>query len=374
MKAAQKKARTNFGWILYCSSSVIRIAVIGVGDVAQRDYLPELGRLAAKALLVSACSRSSGRAEDVARRYEIPHWTTSYDEVLARGDVDAVLNLTPIQAHEQITLAALAAGKHVYTEKPLALSADAGRRIREAAERAGRIVVAAPSVLLYPQVRWTEQALRDGIIGPVRAARAYASAGPPPWEGYASDPSAFFAAGAGPLVDMGIYPLHALTGLLGEVRRVSSMAAQVRRSFVVSDGPAAGKTVPIEVPDSWQVIMELANGALASLQADFVSLAADGPELELFGDDGTIGLSLLDVSQPVRVFDGADWRDERVPHERAEGPDHVLGVEHLVDCIESGMPPRLSLDHGIHVLDVLERARVAHTVAPTLDTKEPARP
>ena len=146
---------------------MLGLGVVGVGDVAQRDYLPELSRLAAKARPVVACSRSAGRAAEVAERFGIGRWTTSYEEVVTAGDVDAVLNLTPFEVHEEVTLAALGAGKHVYSEKPCATSAAGATRLLDAERKAGRIVVAAPSVLVFPQLQRAKEVLASGRLGKV---------------------------------------------------------------------------------------------------------------------------------------------------------------------------------------------------------------
>jgi predicted dehydrogenase len=337
----------------------LRLAVIGVGDVAQRDYLPELGRLGDRVQVSVACSRSLERARDVAKRFGIPRWTTSYEEAIRADDVDAVLNLTPFSLHVEVTLAALAAGKHVYSEKPLALSSDEARVIHKEAARRGCVVVAAPCVLLFPQVRRAQETLASGELGRVFTARGHGLGGVPPWEGYISDPSPYFARDGGPLLDMAVYPLHALTGLLGPVRQVSAMSARTRESFVVGDGPFAGTSVPVEARDNWHLVLRLEDDTLVSVEANNCAGGALAPELELRGERGTLGISLLDVSQPLRLEVGGEERSECVSHERASGPDHVLGVEHLVDCVEHGRQPVVGIAHARHVIEVLEAASLS---------------
>jgi predicted dehydrogenase len=334
----------------------LRLAIVGVGDVAQRDYLPELRRLADRAELTVTCSRTPERAREIAERFGIPRWTTSYEDAVGADDVDAVLNLTPISLHVEVTLAALAAGKHVYSEKPLALSSDDARGIGEEADRRGCVVVAAPSVLLFPQVRRAQEILTSGELGNVHTARGHGLGGVPPWEGYLSDPSPYFAREAGPLVDMAVYPLHALTGLLGPVRQVSALSTRTRQSFDVVDGPFAGVSVPVEAEDNWHLLLRFDGGALASVEANNCAAGALAPELELRGERGSVGISLLDVSEPLKLLlDGVE-RAEVVPHERDSGPDHLLGVEHLVECVETGRQPTVSVAHARHVLEVLEAA------------------
>lgn len=337
----------------------LRLAMVGVGDVAQRDYLPELWRLRDRVELTVACSRGVDRARNVADRYAIPRWTTSYEEAVTADDVDAVLNLTPFSSHVEVTLAALAARKHVYSEKPLALTSDDARAIGEEAERRGCVVVAAPCVLLFPQVRRAQEILASGELGPVFSTRGHGLGGVPPWVGYLSDPSPYFARDGGPLRDMAVYPLHALTGLLGPVREVTAMSARTRESFVVREGPLTGASVPVEAPDNWHLVLRLEDGTLASVEANNCASGALAPELELRGERGTLGISLLDVSAPVRVEVAGEERTELVPHERSSGPDHVLGVEHLVDCVEHGREPLVSVAHARHVIEVLEAASVS---------------
>ncbi len=338
--------------------SKVRLALLGCGDVAQRDYLPEFHRVADRAELVAVCGRTERRARSVAEAYGVRAWYTDYARMLAETDVEAVVNLTPIQLHAETTIAALKAGKHVYTEKPVATSLQDARRLLAEAQNKALVLVCAPSVLLYPQVRYAQDLLSQGAIGPVYSARGYGHGGVPPWSGYPSDPSQFFARGAGPVMDMGVYPLHALTGLLGPVERVAAMSSRTRQSFEVADGPWQGKPVEIEVDDNWHMLLDFDHGRLASVAANNCVRDSRAPQLELFGLDGTIALNLLDVSAPVEVLRAdSDWEQIFLPQTgRASGPDHLLGVEHLLDCIQNGARPVLSAEHALHVLEVIARA------------------
>jgi predicted dehydrogenase len=184
--------------------------------------------------------------------------------------------------------------------------------------------------------------------------------GVPPWKGYTSDPSPFFAEGAGPVADMGVYPLHVITGLFGRAYRVSAMAVQAQESFMVEDGPAAGSRVPIEVEDTWHLMLEMDDSRLATVLANNITVGSRAPQLEIYGLRGTIAVSLLDVSAPIQISgpDGS-WTEISVPHHRQSGPDHLLGVEHLVECVEGGQSPVPSIDHALHVLSIIEAARTS---------------
>lgn len=349
----------------------LRLAVVGVGDVAQRDYLPQMHRIADVAEVVMVCGRGDDRAREVAGRFGVARWAAGYRPAVDAGDVDAVVNLTPPGAHVEVTMAALHAGKHVYTEKPLAPSAAEAIVLRDEAAGRGLTLVCAPSVMVFPQLVAAEEVVASGRLGPIHAARAVAFGGVPPWDGYISDPSPYFRPETGPLVDMGVYPVHALAGLLGPVRSVTAMSSRTRDSFAVTDGPARGTVVPVEVDDNWQLILECAAGsgsgtgtgagtrAFASVQANFCAVAAAGPECELFGERGTLAFDLLDVSAPLKLSTGEGWAEQEVAHERAGGPDHVLGVRHLAECVLSGRQPSLGPDRAVHVLEVLDAARAS---------------
>lgn len=335
----------------------LKLAMLGCGDVAQRDYLPELHRLADRVDLVAVCGRTEPRVRRVAEQYGVRAWYTDYRRMLAESEADAVANLTPIHLHAESTLACLHAGKHVYSEKPVASTVVEARQIQDEARRQGLIVVCAPCVMLFPQVRHARALLQEGAIGLVYSARGQGHGGVPPWAGYTSDPSPFFAAGAGPALDMGVYPLHALIGLLGPAKRVTAMTARAQQGFAVADGPARGTWVPIEVDDNWHLILDFGDGRLASVEASNIVQGTRAPQLELLGLEGTIALNLLDVAAPVEVLrPNGTWERTEVPHARLAGPDHLLGVEHLVDCVLTGTEPVLGVEQAIHTLKIIEAA------------------
>jgi predicted dehydrogenase len=352
----------------------IKLALLGVGDVAQRDYLPEFHRLAGRAEIVAACGRTPERVRQVAAQYQIPQTYTDYATMLAESDADAVINLTPIQLHFETTIAALKVGKHVYSEKPVAGSVVEARQIKTLAAAKNLKLVCAPCVLLFPQVRYAKQLVEKGEIGEIYSARGYGHMGVPPWSGYLSDPTPFFARGGGPAMDMAVYPLHTITGLLGPAQRVTAMVTKVLDSFVVEDGPVAGKRIAVEADDNWQMILDLGGKRLVSLAANNVVCATKAPGVEFHGLAGTIAFDPIDVSSPVEVLrKGRGWEMVSPPFPgnrgigRAAGPDHHLGIEHLVDCIEQDRQPLLSIDHALHVVEIIEKAAQSSVEGRTLE-------
>lgn len=339
--------------------NTITLAFIGVGDVATRDYLPEFHRIAARAEIVAMCGRTPDRVRDLAGRYGARAYT-DYRQMLAETEAQAVVNLTPVQLHYETNLATLQAGKHLYSEKTVAGTVAEARQLQAAARARNLVFVCAPCVLIWPQFQRARALIDDGVIGEVYSAHASLPGAPPPWHGYTSDPTHFFAAGAGPVRDMGVYALHPLTALLGAATRVSAFSARTRDSFVPDDGPVQGQTIPIEVDDNWHVLLDHGHGCLASLTVNVSSgWASRAPQVELIGTRGTLGFNAIDVAAPLSLFrtDTQEWEEIAVPITgRASGPDHIMGVEHLIDCIEPQRPPVLSIDHALHVIEIIARA------------------
>jgi predicted dehydrogenase len=335
---------------------LLRLGVVGVGDVAQRDYLPEMRRLAGLAEVVAVAGATEARARATAERFGIPAWTTGYEALLRRDDVDAVLNLTPIGLHEEVIGAALRAGKHVYTEKPLARTSAVAAALLADAERRGLILATAPCVALFPQLRSAKEVLASGAIGPVRSVRARVSAGPPPWPGYASDPSSYFEAGTGPLLDLGVYPLHAIAELVGLPRAVTAMSTRSRDKFRAPTG-SGERLVVVSEDDNWHLILDLGQ-VLASVVVDFCAQSSAGRELEVLGERGSVAIDLLDVAAPIAVFEpDSGWREEVPVHAREAGPDHILGVQAFAAHVLGRAGPLLDPRVAVAVLAVLDAAR-----------------
>jgi predicted dehydrogenase len=141
------------------------------------------------------------------------------------------------------------------------------------------------------------------------------------------------------------------------------MVSKVLESFVVEDGPLAGKRVPVEAEDNWQMILDFGGGCIVSLAANNVVYATRAPVVEFHGLAGTVALDPIDVASPVEVLrKGQNWETVTAPfpgndgNGRKAGPDHHLGVEHLVDCIQRDGQPLLSIDHALHVVEIIEKA------------------
>jgi predicted dehydrogenase len=353
----------------------VNIGVVGCGDAAQHVYLTEFHRLQDRARLVAVCDRVAARAEAARKRFGAKASYTDLERFLRDGEVDIVLNLTPHHAHVSVSLAALESGRHVYTEKPMAQSLDEATTLIEKAN-ANRVKLAcAPVTLLLPTMRRWQQRLREGAIGHPTFARAQALAAPL-WDGFAPDHAWYFTAGSGPLMDMGVYTLTALTGLFGPALRVSAMAGTILPERVIGDGHFAGTRIPTGVDDS--VHLHLDFGQLfASIDISWCVQASRNELLEVYGEAGTLSGDPTAANTPLYWFrPGAPWMVDDSPPLLPRSDDWIQGVAHLVDCVVNDTEPLNNAFHARHVLDIMlsaiHSAKTGQTLA--LQTTFPWHP
>ncbi|MCT4369014.1 Gfo/Idh/MocA family oxidoreductase [Yangia mangrovi] len=274
-------------------------------------------------------------------------------ELMARDDIDIVLNLTIPAAHVELGLAALEAGKHVYSEKPLAGSTADARRLVEAAEARGLRVGCAPDTFLGGAHQSGRALLDAGRIGtPTAGTATLMLAGHERWH---PNPDFYYAGpGAGPLFDMGPYYITAMIALLGPVRRVTALAARGRDSRIIATGPRAGQSVPVETPTHVTGVLEFAGGALVQLVTSFDVKAHGHAPLELYGTEGS--LIIPDPNRfdgTVRLY-GADWQDQPTTHAHGDGNYRGLGLAEMAAAILAGRPHRASGALALHALEVIE--------------------
>jgi predicted dehydrogenase len=349
---------------------VLRIGIVGVGNVSVQYFatLPGLAGVRVTAVADLDRARADAAAGDGIR-------SLTPDELLVAEDVDVVLNLTVPRAHADVALAAIAAGKHVYSEKPLALGTAEGRRILDAAAAAGVRVGCAPDTVLGTGLQTARHHLDAGVVGtPVAATASMVSPGPERWH---PAPEFFYRTGGGPLFDMGPYYLTALVTLLGPVRRVTGMAATPRATRAVGSGPLRGTEFPVEVPTHVTGTLEHAGGALSTLLMSFDVWAAELPRIEVYGSDGT-----LSVPDPngfggtVRLFhrNSPEWTE--LPDAAGyAGAGRGCGIADLADALAAGTAHRAAGELALHVLDVMESllrsAESGHAERVTTDCARP---
>jgi predicted dehydrogenase len=351
--------------------SALRIGVVGVGTISAQ-YFEAFPRL--KGLeLTAVADIDAARASEVAARHGVA--ALSVDELLVSPAVDAVLNLTIPAAHVEVGVRALAAGKHVYAEKPFGLTTASARALLEA-QTGGLRIGSAPDTVLGTGIQTARRAIDDGLIGePVGAAVHWSSPGHESWH---PAPSFYYQPGGGPLFDMGPYYLTSLVTLFGPVVRVSGVARRSARERTVAVGPMAGSPVPVDVDTHVTAILEHAGGVASTVTVSFEVWATNAPLFEVYGTAGTLQLPDPNrFSEPVavRTRGSSDWVGVAVSagyRDAARG----VGLADMAAAIADGTPHRASGELGFHVLEIMEAVLTSSSehrvVALTSSVERPA--
>jgi predicted dehydrogenase len=328
----------------------VKVGVIGCGKISG-IYLQN-GAVFDDIEMVACSDLVLERAETQAEAYGVPKACT-LEELLADEEIEIVLNLTVPFVHAEVSMAALEAGKHVYTEKPLAVSREDGRRMLEAAGERDLLLGCAPDTFLGGGLQTCRKAIDEGTIGaPVAVAALMLNHGPEDWH---PNPDFLYQPGAGPMFDLGPYYLAALTTLMGPVRRVTGSARVTFPVRTITSDPQTGTSITVNTPTHVAGVMDFESGAVGTLVTSFDVWSEKQSRIDLYGTEGT--LSLPDPN----TFDGPVWlwrSDEKTWTEIPlthpyTGNSRGLGLADMARALRSGRQPRASGELGMHALDVI---------------------
>lgn len=294
------------------------------------------------------------RAEARATEFGIPK-ACSVEDLLADPEVEIVLNLTIPEAHAKISIDALEAGKHVYSEKPLAVNMEDGRRVLELARQKGLRVGVAPDTILGGGIQTCRKLIDDGWIGvPVAATAFMMTPGPEKWH---PNPDFLYDVGGGPMFDMGPYYLSAFITLLGPISRLTGSAAASFQERTITSEARYGEKIPVRTPTHVAGVLDFANGAIGTLVTSFdIQGGANVPQIEIYGSHGTLAVPTPNMfGGPVKIkLAGKDseWQDIPLTHtftENARG----IGLLDMAYGIRIGYPHRANGDIGYQVLEAM---------------------
>lgn len=341
------------------SISPLQIGLIGCGKISGAYFK---GCKAYPGLQIAGCADLNvDLARRVAAEEGVP-FAGTVEELLARPEIELVINLTIPAAHAAINRQALAAGKHVYCEKPFALTAADTLAVVDEAAAAGLRVGSAPDTFLGAGIQTARHLIDAGEIGrPIAALGFMMGSGHESWH---PNPAFYYQAGGGPMLDMGPYYVTALVNLLGPVTRVSGMTQTSFPTRTITSEPRRGEVINVEVPTHYSTSLEFAAGATGTLVMSFDTVPFQLPNLVVYGTTGT-----LRVPDP-NVFDGEVQIRRRgdpdftpVPWTHALGRERGSGVADLAAALRSGRPHRANGDLAKHVVEVLEAAARSHSEA-----------
>jgi predicted dehydrogenase len=327
----------------------VRIGIIGCGTISPAYFQ---GCRAFDILDVVACAdlnmdRARARSEEFGISATLP-----VEELLADPAIQMVVNLTTPQAHTEVNLAAIAAGKHVYCEKPLAITRADGQKTLAAAESKGVRVGCAPDTFLGGGIQTCRKLIDDGRIGEPVAATAFMTChGHESWH---PDPAFYYQQGGGPMLDMGPYYLTALVNLIGPIWRVTGSTRITFPERLITSQPRYGTRIKVETATHVAGVMDFANGAVGTIITSFDIWAANLPRIEVYGSEGSLSVpdpNRFDGSVLLRRADASDW--SQIPLTYSPDVGRGIGVADMAFALVHGRPHRASGELAYHVLDVM---------------------
>lgn len=273
------------------------------------------------------------------------------DDVLAHPDVEIVVNLTIPTAHAEVSRAIVAAGKHVWTEKPITTDPADAKALLEAARDAGVRVGGAPDTVLGAGIQTALRTLRDGEIGaPASALTLFQSPGPESWH---PNPAFLFQEGAGPLYDIAPYYTTTLVLALGPVVSVSAVGSTAREQRTIGSGPKAGEAFDVTVPTQVAALLRFASGQNATVLLSFDSPHTRTGFVEVYGTEATLAFpdpNVFDGDSALTAYRGTEAKP--VPASGAT-TGRGLGVLEMARALRAGVTHRAQGEIAAHVLDVM---------------------
>jgi predicted dehydrogenase len=331
---------------------MINVGIVGVGCISG-IYLKNLHEVFHGLHLVAVCDLIKERALNAQKEYNIPKVYDTMDELFADPEIDVVLNLTRPYQHYEVSKAALLAGKHVYSEKPLGADLEEGIELVNLAKEKGLLIGGAPDTFMGAGIQTCRKLIEDGLIGDVIGGRCVmASHGVESWH---PDPDFYYQRGGGPLFDMGPYYITALINLLGGIKSVYGYSKTAYKTRLITAKPHVGEIIEVNTPTHIESFLTFDNGAVVSLLTSFDVYNTKQTNIEIYGTKGT-----LYVPDPnwfggsISFFNGETGKMEEYPltFDYSEN-SRCLGLADIAKEIEGVRASRTTSKQTFHVLEVM---------------------
>jgi predicted dehydrogenase len=339
---------------LNASEKKLRVAVIGCGSVSNR-YIPQL--LSSKIIeVVSLCDIKYERAEAQNKQYKVNAKTyRNIDEMLAGVPFDMIVTLTDMQMHGELNKKALLAGKHVWSEKPMANTYAEGKALLDLAKSKKLRLWGAPAVVNSPQFEFMSKQIQEGKLGRVASAHGQYGHTGPTWSAF------FYEKGGGSMPDLGVYNMATLTGLLGPAKSVMAMTSIVNPERTVDD---KGK-IKVEVEDNAHVLLEHDKGVISHIMCGFNYFDPHGHEagnqtlhsIQIYGNYGNMRLIGYDWETNGVMLDTHWDKPAELMSTDKGGYEWQEGARVTGESIITGVEPKINVEHALHVLEIIEAAR-----------------
>ncbi len=330
-----------------------KIGIVGIGAISG-IYLENITNTFKEIEIIGVCDLIRERAENAVEKYNIPKLYKDMYELFDDPEVDIVLNLTRPYEHYEVSKAALNAGKHVYSEKPLGASLQEGRELLARRKEKGLMLGGAPDTFLGAGIQTCRKLIEDGYIGaPLGAAGFMICHGHESWH---PDPEFYYKYGGGPMFDMGPYYLTALVNLLGNVSEVFAMTKSSFPRRLITSKEHFGETIDVDVPTYYAGTMSFESGVIGTLFTTFDVYYESQARLEIYGSEGTLYVPDPNgFGGPVKLLRPEHGTAQEIPLAFSyKDNSRALGLADAAKAISSGRKPRANADMTYHVLEIME--------------------
>ena len=328
----------------------VKVGLVGCGFISG-IYLQN-SKLFTSFDIIACSDLIEERAKSRAIEYNVPR-VMSTEEIMDDSEIDIVLNLTTPSGHYKIAKQAIEAGKSVYSEKPLAIELEEGKKLLEMADEAGVRIGGAPDTFLGGGIQTCRKLIDDGWIGqPIAVNSFLTNHGHESWH---PDPEFYYKLGGGPMFDMGPYYLTALINLLGPIKQVKASTRITFPERIITSEPKYGQKIKVDVPTHIVGIIDFDNNATGSILTSFDVWGAQLPRIEIYGTLGS--LSVPDPNTfdgPVKIYlpQNKEWRAIPLSHGYTFN-SRGLGVADMANAIRSGRKHRANGALTYHVLETM---------------------
>ena len=361
-------------------NKVFNVGLIGCGHISEtyfrgHEYFNNFK-------IIKCADLNKEASSQCAKDYNII--ASSVDELLNDPEIEIILNLTIPKAHYEVAKNSLESGKHVYSEKPMAVNFSDGEKLLEISKSKNLYIGNAPDTFLGGGIQKSIELINDNKIGNVRLGNAIFAY--PGVQSYHPNPEPWFADNeGGPVIDMGPYYLTALVNLLGPAKSVHGISTKVFDKRVIGIGPKKDQEFDVECQTSYLVNLEFHNGALIQITLSFDVVAHQRNHIELYGDKGSMIVpdpNMFGGSVYISTDDSGVWQEHKTDDmplgkinitshsgRANESPTNAnyrgVGLAEMAYCIDNELEHRCSGELSLHVLDIIQSTMKA------ADTKTP---
>ena len=330
----------------------VNVAMIGVGCISG-IYLENITKTFKDVKLIGVCDLVRERAEQAQQKYGVPKlYETMYD-AFSDPEVELVLNLTRPYEHFEVSKAALEAGKHVYSEKPLGASLEEGQALVKLAQEKGLMLGGAPDTFMGAGIQTCRKLIDDGWIGVIVGSAAFMIChGHETWH---PDPDFYYQYGGGPMFDMGPYYLTALINLCGGIHSVMSASKKSFAKRMITSQPFAGTPIDVNVNTYVAGTIKYDSGAIGTLFTTFDVYYPSQARFEIYGSRGTLFVPDPNgFGGPVKLFRPEDGEIREIPllFDYKQN-SRALGLDDMAVAIRTGREARADYRQTFHVLDAM---------------------